>query len=455
MLENLLYAAALTVLSPVILYRMLRHGRYRRGIRQKFLGLSTTEAQVMTQGKRCVWIHAVSVGEVNLLPRLVKELERDAAVAIVVSTSTDTGYDLAVQHFGSRCVFFCPLDFTWAVRRTLRNLKPLQLVLAELELWPNLVRMAAVQGCPAMIINGRLSERSSAGYQRFRKWTKSIFRSIHWVACQDEMSRSNFAACGTPAERLQVTGSLKFDDAPTDRTTPEVNLRRRWAGGDATQRVWVVGSTQEGEEEMAIEAFQSLRVRYPELRLMLVPRHKERFEKVAGLVTAAGLLLRRRSDETFERQSTWNSDQVILIDTIGELRHWWGVADIATVGGRFGDRGGQNMLEPAGYGCAVSFGPNTRNFKEIARRLLDAKGAVRLQDGDELMDFVHRCLSEQAFAVALGHAAQQVVLEHRGAFKKTVARLQHELKQQFALDSEKHGPTGASRSSGGSTKQVA
>ena len=188
---------------------------------------------------------------------------------------------------------------------------------------------------------------------------------------------------------------------------------------------------------------------------MLVPRHKERFEKVAGLVTAAGLLLRRRSDETFERQSTWNSDQVILIDTIGELRHWWGIADIATVGGSFGDRGGQNMLEPAGYGCAVSFGPNTRNFKEIARRLIDAKGAVRLQDGDQLMDFVHRCLSEQAFAVALGNAAQQVVLEHRGAFKRTLTKLKLELQQQLPTGSKQPGSIGAGRQSGDSTKRVA
>ena len=169
MLANLLYVTALTLLSPVILYRMLRHGRYRRGARQKLLGLSNTQARAMTRGKRCVWIHAVSVGEVNLLPRLINELERTTTLPIVVSTSTDTGYDLAVQRFGSQRVFFCPLDFTWAVRRTLRSLNPAQLVLAELELWPNLIRVAASQGCPAVIVNGRLSERSCRGYQKFRK----------------------------------------------------------------------------------------------------------------------------------------------------------------------------------------------------------------------------------------------------------------------------------------------
>ena len=435
MLANLLYVTALTLLSPVILYRMLRHGRYKRGARQKLLGLSNTQARAMTRGKRCVWIHAVSVGEVNLLPRLINELERTTTLPIVVSTSTDTGYDLAVQRFGSQRVFFCPLDFTWAVRRTLRSLNPAQLVLAELELWPNLIRVAASQGCPAVIVNGRLSERSCRGYQKFRKLTEPIFRSLHWVACQDETSRRNFSACGTPPERLQVTGSLKFDDAPDDRDVPDVNQRKIWAGVDASHQVWVVGSTQEGEEQMAIAAFLELRVRHPQLRLALVPRHKERFDKVAGIVTDAGLELRRRSKSQSPNSRVWESREVILIDTIGELRHWWGVADIATVGGSFGDRGGQNMLEPAGYGCAVSFGPNTRNFKEIAGRLIEANGARRLQTGEDLIAFVDRCIMEPAFAASLGSAAQQLVRRHRGAIGRTVERLQQELQRQ-EIDAE-------------------
>ncbi|MDA7878079.1 3-deoxy-D-manno-octulosonic acid transferase [bacterium] len=439
MLANLLYVTAITLLSPVILYRMLRHGRYRRGVRQKLLGLSNTQARAMTRGQRCVWIHAVSVGEVNLLPRLIKELERKMTLPVVVSTSTDTGYDLAVQRFGSQRVFFCPLDFTWAVRRTLRSLNPVQLVLAELELWPNLIRAAASQGCPVVIVNGRLSERSCRGYQKFRKLTEPIFRSLHWVACQDETSRRNFAACGAAPERLQVTGSLKFDDAPDDRDVPDVNQRKIWAGVDASHQVWVAGSTQEGEEQMAIAAFLELRVRHPQLRLALVPRHKERFDKVAGIVTEAGLELRRRSQSQSQlpNSGAWDSHEVILIDTIGELRHWWGVADIATVGGSFGDRGGQNMLEPAGYGCAVSFGPNTRNFKEIAERLIEANGARRLQTGEDLMAFVDRCIMEPAFAASLGSAAQQLVRRHRGAIGRTVERLQQELQRQ-GIDAEEN-----------------
>ena len=454
MLANLLYVTALMLLSPVILYRMIRHGRYRRGVRQKLWGLSKTEAKAITRGRRCVWIHAVSVGEVNLLPRLINELEVETTLPVVVSTSTDTGYDLAVQRFGSQRVFFCPLDFTWAVRRTLRGLNPVQLVLAELELWPNLIRIAANQGCPAIIVNGRLSERSCRGYQRFRRFTEPIFQCLHRVACQDETSRTNFVACGTDPERLEVTGSMKFDDAPEDRDVPEVRQRKVWAGVDASHHVWVVGSTQEGEEQMAISAFLELRARHPQLRLALVPRHKERFDRVAGIVTQAGLELRRRSETQLPKSGTWPSNEVILVDTIGELRHWWGIADIATVGGSFGDRGGQNMLEPAGYGCAVSFGPNTKNFKEIAGGLVEAHGALRLQNGEELISFVDRCILEPSFATSLGVAAQQLVRRHRGAVARTSATLMHELNH---LESKEHAVevTRPGRSTDGECKQVA
>ena len=423
MFANLLYILALGALSPFILYRVLRHGRYRRGLSQKLFGLSVAQARALTGGKPCVWLHAVSVGEVNLLPGVVGKLQPRCNAPIVISTSTDTGYDLAVKHFGRDRVFFCPLDFSWAVRRTLRHLTPKQLILAELELWPNLVRLATQANCPVAIINGRLSDRSSNGYQRFRRWTEPVFQSLQWIGCQDEVCQTNFAACGTPPERLSVTGSLKFDDAPTDRATDEVQARKHWARMAASHQVWIVGSTQEGEEQMALDTYQSVRAKYPALRLILVPRHKERFDAVAALVRQSGFQVKRRSETQVACDSTWDARTVILIDTIGELRHWWGVSQIATVGGSFGDRGGQNMLEPAGYGSAVSFGPNTRNFKEIANRLLEAGGAVRVADEAELRAFLERCLDDPSYIAMLGDAAQRVVNQHRGATDHTVDAL--------------------------------
>ncbi|TWU56495.1 3-deoxy-D-manno-octulosonic acid transferase [Rubripirellula tenax] len=430
---NFLYAVGLMLLSPVVGYRMVRHGRYRRGISEKLFGLAAKKAHAMTQGRGCLWVHAVSVGEVNLLPGLVREIVlREPGVCVVISTSTDTGYDLALKLFGRERVFFCPLDFTWAVRRTLKNLAPQKLVLAELELWPNLVRIATDFGVSVCVANARLSERSSSRYQAFSRWTASTFARLTWVGCQDEATRKRFEACGTPPSRLTVTGSLKFDNAPTSRDVIAVNRLSQWAGVDPWHRVWIVGSTQPGEEAMAISIYQSLVSDHPELRLVLVPRHRERFDEVAKLVEHHGLSVHRRSSDPAIGNQNWEASSVVLVDTIGELRDWWGVGPIATVGGSFGDRGGQNMLEPAGYGSAVSFGPNTRNFRQIAEQLIDADAAVRVNDAAELETFVRRCLDDIPAADSLGRSARALVLKHRGATERTVASLVADRKKAAA-----------------------
>lgn len=429
MLANVLYLFALTLLSPFILYRVVRHGRYRRGHAEKLFGLSATRGRHWRGTDGCLWFHAVSVGEVNLLPGLIAKLRASLPdlPPIAISTSTDTGYDLAVKHFGSENVFFCPLDFTWAVNRTFRNLRPSKLVLVELELWPNLIRGARRHPCEVLVINARLSQRSGDRYRKLGLLTRPIFNSLDWVGCQDPGVLDRFAACGTPPQRMTVTGSLKFDDAPRSRDRLEVQHCAQWAGIDPWHRVWLVGSTQAGEESMAIDTFQSLRVEFPELRLILVPRHRERFDEVAQLIQASGLKVRRRSRDPGLGNQSWGPDQVVLIDTIGELRNWWGTAQIATVGGSFGNRGGQNMLEPAGYGCAVSFGPNTRNFQEIAEALIAGHGAVRVHDRQELQQFVHRCLTDIPAAESLGQAARQIVDQHRGAAQRTVEAIGRQL----------------------------
>ncbi|EMI15444.1 protein containing Three-deoxy-D-manno-octulosonic-acid transferase [Rhodopirellula maiorica SM1] len=428
MFANLLYAAALLLLSPAVMYRMLRYGRYRRGVGEKLWGISKPHADSLTMGKPAIWLHAVSVGEVNLISGLVKRLEAaHPDHQVVVSTSTDTGYDLAIQRFGAERVFFCPLDFSWTVTRTLRNLKPDMLVLAELELWPNLIRIATNQGCPVMVANARLSQRSAAGYQRFAFLTRPIFARLTWVGAQNEQAAQRFAACGTATDRIETTGSIKFDNAPTNRDTVDVQSRVQWAGIDPWNRVWVVGSTQPGEEIMAIKIYKSLVSEHPELRLVLVPRHEERFDAVANLVTNAGLNVHRRSVNRSLHETSWSADTVILVDTIGELRHWWGVSQIATVGGSFGTRGGQNMLEPGAYGSAVSFGPDTKNFKEIANQLIEAGGAVRVADAEQLHQFVERCLTDIPSADALGRAARRVISEHQGATQRTIDALQRRL----------------------------
>lgn len=427
MIANAVYLLALTLLSPWIVYRQLRHGRYRRGLRQKLFGLSSCDAdQLLGSGaqNQCIWLHAVSVGEVNLIAGVIDALaSRYPQTPIIISSSTDTGYDLAVQRFGDQRVFFCPLDFSWAVKRTIRHLNPRSLILAELELWPNLIQNAGRKDVQVIVINGRLSNRSAAGYQRFRWFTESIFAALSHVECQDASSAENFAACGTPSSRIAVSGSLKFDNAPETRDCPEVHSRSRWVGVDSEHVVWVFGSTQEGEEQIALDVYRQLSDRHQELRLILVPRHRERFDRVSQLIESSKLIPHRRSCDGSMQHLKWTADRVVLIDTIGELRHWWGVGGIATVGGSFGDRGGQNMLEPAGYGSAVSFGPNTKNFADIAKRLLDAGGAVRVADANELQAFVERCLTNRAAAESMGQSAKRVVESHRGATERTLTTI--------------------------------
>lgn len=425
MFFNLLYAIALLAMSPIIIYRSLRHGRYRRGRCEKLFGLSKSRGSALRRDAwKTVWVHAVSVGEVNLLPELVQRLQSQAGkTSIVVSTSTDTGYDLACQLFGAERVFFAPLDFTWAVNRTMRNLKCKQLLLAELELWPNLIAAAERLRVPVCVVNARLSPKSAMGYQKFARWLAPTFARLTAVGCQDSATANRFVQCGARPKNVHVTGSLKFDNAPDSRDTPEVLERSEWAGVDPWHRVWCFGSTQSGEEAIAIDAYHRLRVQHPELRLILVPRHPERFDAVSDLIQARGDQVLRRSFDNDHCSDTWHNDEVVLIDTVGELRHWWGVAHISTVGGSFGDRGGQNMLEPAGYGCATSFGPNTKNFDLIASHLIEADAAVRVADADELESFVRRCLVDIPSADSLGRHAQEFVRQHRGAYDRTIEML--------------------------------
>jgi len=435
MLLNALYCVALWIASPIVIYRAARFGRYRRGVRQKFFGLGhddfnhwlpvdrSARPAADEEPSPVAWFHAVSVGEVNLLAGLIDAFRRKHPThRVVVSTSTDTGYDLAKSRFADLDVFFCPLDFTWAVNQTFKTLRPSLLVLAELELWPNLIRYADLWKCPVAIANGRLSDKSCKSYLRFSKFLAPTFRRIAWIGCQDAEIAERFIACGADRHHVVITGSIKFDNAPTTRDTPEITRISRWAAVDPWHQVFIAGSTQSGEEAAALTTYQSLSESHRELRLVIVPRHRERFDQVAALIQSFGYNVRRRSVH-HSPADHWSADTVVLVDTVGELRHWWGISRIALVGGSFGDRGGQNMLEPAGYGSAVCFGPNTQNFRDISRRLLDAEGAVQLPSSDKLTGFVAKCLDDPPAADRLGLQARGVVAAHRGATEKTLSHL--------------------------------
>jgi 3-deoxy-D-manno-octulosonic-acid transferase len=413
-LLNVAYLALLVAASPWLVYKSISTGKYREGLAARLLGLAPKRAG----SKPCVWLHAVSVGEVNLLAPLLEELARrrpDWECAI--STTTRTGYALARRRYSRHLVFYCPLDFSWAVRTAMRRVRPDLLVLAELELWPNLVHAARQRGARVAVVNGRLSERSYRGYTRIRPLVARVLGDLDLVAVQDETYAQRFRSLGAAAERVHVTGSMKFDGARTDRANPATASLARLAGIGPEDVVFLAGSTQETEEEAALAAWQALYPAHPYLRLIVVPRHPERFEAVARLLAASGVPWQRRT--ALGRDGADPRARVLLVDAVGELAAWWGTAAIAFVGGSLGDRGGQNMIEPAAYGAAVSFGPNTRNFRDIVERMLAGQAAVVVRDGQDLAAFVQRCLTDPAFAAELGGRARQLVTEQIGATSRT------------------------------------
>ena len=422
LLLNLAYLLFLVAVSPILLWRSLRHGKYREGFAEKFFG---AVPQAPSDAGRVVWLHAVSVGEVNLLKPILPLLQKAYPDRhFVISSTSKTGHTLAKKLFPGLTVFYCPLDFSWAVARALARIRPELLVLAELELWPNLIRLASKQGVKIAIINGRISSRSFAQYRSIRFFLAPLLRKLNLVAASDDEAADYFRRLGVPAERLTVTGSIKFDGVQTDRRNPKTlelahlaGIRLEQEQGSSADVVFLAGSTQEPEEEMALEAFRAWSEQFPMLKLILVPRHPERFEAVAKLLDHSGLPWIRRS--TLTEPAAPGRARILLVDTIGELGAWWGTAQIAFVGGSMGKRGGQNMLEPAAYGAAVCFGPNTRNFREISQRMLRCSAALAVRNGEELTAFLGRALREPAWREKLGAAAVKLVLAQRGACQKT------------------------------------
>lgn len=422
---NIAYSLALLMLSPLIAYRAIRHGRYRRGWREKLLGRLPASSG---NSKPTVWFHAVSVGEVLQLPKLISEFQATTGQQFqpFITTSTDTGYDLAVQRFPDAVVSWFPLDFTWAVRTALRRIQPSAVVLVELELWPNFLKICQQAQIPTAVVNARISERSFRGYSRLPRIFGPVFRSLNLAVAQTETYAQRLIALGCHPDSVIISGNVKFDGVLTDRANAKTGDLRQMLGLNNGEVVFLAGSTQATEEAIALDAWNTVRKHFPNLRLILVPRHKERFQEVANLVREKSYPLVQRS--TLDQHASLLSDSpeyqpVILIDTIGELSAAWGLADIAFVGGSFGNRGGQNMLEPAAFGAAVTFGPNTKNFRDIVKRLLEDDAAIQLKTPEQLTETLLHLLNDCDRRQELGRNATQCVQQQQGAIRITVDQL--------------------------------
>jgi 3-deoxy-D-manno-octulosonic-acid transferase len=449
LLLNILYIFLLVIYSPILIYSALFYGKYRAGFKEKFFGRVIKRSKVVkgTGGKEyVVWFHAVSVGEVRVLRPLLRMIrEQHPDWCCVISTTSRTGMDVAVQNYGNDWkLFYCPIDFSWSVEKAMRRLQPDLLVLTEQEFWPNLIDAAKRHGVKIAVINARFSEMGYKRYLWIRSFIGAMLRKIDAIAVQSETYAGWFHRLGALADAIHITGSMKFDGVVFDRDNSETTRLRRLAGILPEDVVFVAGSTQSPEEMIAVECYNNLKLDFPNLRLIIVPRHAERFEEVSRLLESMSAHWERRSlledkengsvskddkIEIIENQIVGGSSnksvcpRILLVDKMGELGAWWGMAAIAFVGGSFGTRGGQNMIEPAAYGAAVCFGSNTKNFRDIVELLLRADGARVVHDKRELELFIRNCLESEQFANSLGTNAQNLVKEQLGATEKTLTIL--------------------------------
>ena len=362
---------------PRFLIDVLRHGKYVAGLRERLGNLPAIEGN----GRPLVWLHCVSVGEAEASRSLLNELAyRFPSHRLVVSTTTLTGQAFARRAFKDRAavIFYFPFDWAWTVRRALRALNPSALLIMETELWPRLLRECRIREIPVALVNGRISEKSFRGYSKLGRFTRRVVNDLTIALMQSEADAERLRRLGFSSERIHVSGNLKFDSAEL-AVEPEVTdaLRNRF-GLDGRAKVIVAASTHEPEERVIVEAFKGARISQDSrVRLLIAPRHPERFEAVASLLQTSQLTWAKRSESTSGRDKDCD---VILLDSIGELRALYPLSDIAFVGGSIAPQGGHNMIEPAAAGACVIVGPHTKNFAAITRAFLDSDGLIQLPD---------------------------------------------------------------------------
>ncbi len=425
LLFNLLYLAALGALFPALAVRAWKTGRYRKLLRDKLVGLDRSP---VTGDAPVAWFHGVSVGEVNLLKIVVAGFrKRHPDWQVVVSSTTDTGLAEARKHFGAAAVIPYPFDFSWAVGRTLRMVKPRFIALAESELWPNFLYAAHRHGVPVVVLNGRMSPRTAARYAKVAGLARALmFGRVTRFLMQSGRYADHLRRLGIPAERVRVTGSVKYDGVLADRTHPKIEELRRLFAVTSTDLVWVAGSTHAPEEQIAADLFARLRPRFPHLRLIIVPRSPDRFAEVADLIRKVGVPCVRRSEMA---GPVTDPAAVILGDTMGELGAVWALAAVGFTGGSLNaQRGGQSMIEPAGLGVPVLFGPHTWNFKDAVEGLLEVGGATRVADAADLEIQLTTLLDDAGRRTGIGEAAKAFVLRQQGATDRTLDEIDHVLK---------------------------
>ncbi len=423
---NLVFPVAFAFLLPHFLLRMLRRGGYGEHFLQRFGRYGAAEAERIDAPGSPIWIQAVSVGELAVAFSFMEEVRRrDPTVRFVLTTNTSTGHRLALQKIRAPDVtLYFPMDVPWVVPRVLRRLRPSAVVLVENEMWPNLIRYARLQRIPTVMINGRISEHSFRGYRRIRFITRRLLPQIHWFCVQSEDDRGRLLALGAPAERVEVTGSAKYD---INATAPAAAERARAVlakiGVTPGDPVLVGGSTWDGEEETLLDFLGVAREHHPRLMLVLVPRHAERRETVLEAIRRRGLSVVLRSQLPDAAAPLAQRPDVLLVDTTGELRGFYAAADVVFVGKSLTQTGGQNPIEPAIDGKPIVVGPHMENFPVVSRDFQEARAYVQARDAEELQATLLRLLGDSAERGRLGRAAAELVERKSGATRLMAQRV--------------------------------
>lgn len=415
---SLVLALGMMLSLPYWLYQVLRRGKYRSGFAGRMGKVPARLITADADEKRIIWIHAVSLGEVLAISGLGAEMRRAFPHhRVLVSTTTDTGQQLARKRFGEENVFYFPMDFAFAIRPYLEALQPELVVLAETEFWPNFLRLAQASGARIAVVNARISDRSWPRYRRFRRALRKMLVHVDLFLAQTEDDAIRLRSIGADPARVQVTGNLKFD-VTLPSPPPIVESLRRSLAEQGAGPVLVCGSTVEGEEPPLLKAFENLRVAHPRAVLILAPRHPERFDDVAILLQQLGMPSHRRSKWAGEKLA----GGVLLVDSIGELAALYALADVAFVGGSLVPRGGHNIIEPAQHGVAIVTGNHTENFRDIVA-LFQTRDAVRIAGLAELPLTLMHLLADDAERQALGRRALETMRSQMGATARTLEGL--------------------------------
>lgn len=426
---DLCYLTAFAVCSPWLWFKLRRRGPWREGFGQRFGRYSGTDLRARRTGCARLWLHAVSVGEVNTCLQLAAAIgRRFPAAELVISTTTNTG--MAELHRKlpppAHPIYF-PFDFSPWVRRALTVVQPDAVVLLEREIWPNFLWEAARRNLPVLLVNARMTERSLRWARSASFLFRELYRGFHTVGAQSPEDARRLEAAGCLRGTLHVTGSLKFDTAPRQAPAePDAGALLRQCGWKSGAPVIVAGSTHEGEELLLARVCERLRTGFPGLFLVLVPRHFERCAALSALLHSKGFEHRRRSE--LNTASGPTATPCLLVDTTGELVSFYAQADVVFVGKSLCARGGQNPIEPAALGKAIVFGPHMQNFPDAARLLMESQAAVMVSGEAELETTLHDLLREPDKRSSLGQRAMNVVRTNSGATERTLVLIAETLR---------------------------